>query len=960
MSPFSAWGECSRTCGSGVLKRYRSVQVAAAFGGAPCPAVVFDSSSGGFFHSDSKSCNTQPCAVDCIASAWGAWGACSQACGRGTNARSRSVLVAAKHGGVACPSLVQAGDCEVKPCPVHCKVSVLGWTLCSQSCGSGSQTQQYLIVTASQHGGEPCPSEEERLCNVHACPRDCVVSVFTAWSACGTSCGSGGTQTRHRSPSASASAGGKPCPALAEVRNCNTHACPRDCATYAFSAWTPCSMSCGGGSQTRTRMVQHGSANGGQACPVLSESAKCNDQSCPTDCVIADWGTWGVLGVDGACSVQCGGGTNSRSRAITRAPAFGGKACESTRQWRDCGTEPCPSHCEYQWLAWTACTRSCGSGTQRQAVQVLRESSHGGLACPVERMRVCNTGACAVDCSVSSWSGWGACDLSCGGGTHRRVRAIARDPRHGGVSCPQLDDFRACGTAPCPSDCAVGAFGAWSACTKSCSTGSQWRSRSVLRGAAHGGLSCPELKELRNCNAQPCAVDCQLSAWLLPTLTHVGYGGLAPLSECQGDCDDDAQCAAGFVCHQQAHTMVPGCEGTVREGMDYCARPLEPPADGSAGNGAAERGWGACSSRCGGGLRSRHRLALTLPSYGGQPCGARFEFASCNDSPCPVHCEHEWEPWSGCTKSCGSGKQTRGVAVLQMPMHGGALCPSAEERLCNTFVCPSGAPTPAPTVVRTGYPTPAPSHPGYKPVLQLVGDDVATFEATPLGFYRDQGALCIDQTVGDISSAVEVSGALFPSLRAPGVYELRYDCATDRGQAAETASRRVVVRDTTCPVCEVKGALSLTVEASFAFNDPGAACADNLDGSVPTVTTNTVDSEQVGEYFVTYRARDAAANWNDGACTGAMQYVRTVHVVDTLKPTIRLHYHSKLVAASAARDLGAGGEPNPAAVSNAAATVLMAEQQSAAAWAPRGASGALAALSATAALLALVVLRNRR
>jgi len=405
---------------------------------------------------------------------------------------------------------------------------------------------------------------------------------------------------------------------------------------------------------------------------------------------------------------------------------------------------------------------------------------------------------------------------------------------------------------------------------------------------------------------------------------------------------------------------VPGCEGTVREGMDYCARPLEPPADGSAGSGAPERGWGVCSSRCGGGLRSRHRLALTLPSYGGQPCGARYEFASCNGSPCPVHCEHEWDPWGGCTKSCGSGKQTRGVAVLQMPMHGGALCPSAEERLCNTFVCPSAAPTPAPTVVRTGYPTPAPSHPGYKPVLQLVGDDVATFEATPLGFYRDQGALCIDQTVGDISSAVEVSGALFPSLRAPGVYELRYDCATDRGQAAETASRRVVVRDTTCPVCEVKGALSLTVEASFAFNDPGAACADNLDGSVPTVTTNTVDSEQVGEYFVTYRARDAAANWNDGACTGAAQYVRTVHVVDTLKPTIRLHYHSKLVAAGAAHDLGAGSEPNPAAVSNAAATVLMAEQQPAAAWAPRGASGALAALSATAALLALVALRNRR
>jgi hypothetical protein len=287
----------------------------------------------------------------------------------------------------------------------------------------------------------------------------------------------------------------------------------------------------------------------------------------------------------------------------------------------------------------------------------------------------------------------------------------------------------------------------------------------------------------------------------------------------------------------------------------------------------------------------------------------------------------------------------RSAVVLQEPMHGGAGCPTREQRLCNTFVCPSATPTPAPSRKRTGSPTPAPSMPGYKPMLQVVGDDVMTLEATPAGYYRDQGALCIDQEVGDISSEVEVSGALFPRLARPGVYELRYECATARGQVAQPATRQVVVRDTTCPACSVRGALTLTVEASFAYHDAGAQCADNLDGPVSTVVTNPVDTAQVGVYFVTYRARDAAGNWNDangagsegmqsdnGAkCTGAAQYVRTVHVVDTLKPAISLTYSDKLIATGAATDTGVGGEDNPAAsggnVANAAATVvLMAEE----------------------------------
>ena len=48
-----------------------------------------------------------------------------------------------------------------------------------------------------------------------------------------------------------------------------------------------------------------------------------------------------------------------------------------------------------------------------------------------------------------------------------------------------------------------------------------------------------------------------------------------PLERCHGDCDADHHCRTdlGYSCFQNnAHTMPPGCQGTVVEGMDYCAK----------------------------------------------------------------------------------------------------------------------------------------------------------------------------------------------------------------------------------------------------------------------------------------------------------------------------------------------------------------------------------------------------
>lgn len=65
-------------------------------------------------------------------------------------------------------------------------------------------------------------------------------------------------------------------------------------------------------------------------------------------------------------------------------------------------------------------------------------------------------------------------------------------------------------------------------------------------------------------------------------LGNDGYPSpLFPLGECQGDCDDDSECAGNLVCFQRrtgSYQAVPGCLGgeSVYDGTDYCARRSTP------------------------------------------------------------------------------------------------------------------------------------------------------------------------------------------------------------------------------------------------------------------------------------------------------------------------------------------------------------------------------------------------
>jgi len=114
------------------------------------------------------------------------------------------------------------------------------------------------------------------------CDVNCSVSEWSAFSACSSSCGEG-IKTRNRTVIIEPEYDGEACPPLEETVACNVQPCPVDCVVSAFSDWSQCSASCGGGTQTRSRSIVVDPLYGGTACPVLTDSRECNTQACPVE-----------------------------------------------------------------------------------------------------------------------------------------------------------------------------------------------------------------------------------------------------------------------------------------------------------------------------------------------------------------------------------------------------------------------------------------------------------------------------------------------------------------------------------------------------------------------------------------------------------------------------------------------------------------------------------------------------
>jgi uncharacterized repeat protein (TIGR01451 family) len=160
------------------------------------------------------------------------------------------------------------------------------------------------------------------------------------------------------------------------------------------------------------------------------------------------------------------------------------------------------------------------------------------------------------------------------------------------------------------------------------------------------------------------------------------------------------------------------------------------------------------------------------------------------------------------------------------------------------------------------------------PTLTLNGDAEMTLQCGTT--FVDPGATATDACVANLT--VTVTGSV--NTNTPGDYTLNYS-VTD-GSNVATATRTVHVVDTTAPTLTLNGDASVTVECHTSYADAGASVADACDGNIPVNTAGSVNTDVPGTYTLTYTASDDAGN-------AATPVTRTVHVVDTTKPTVAIN-----------------------------------------------------------------------
>ena len=263
---------------------------------------------------------------------------------------------------------------------------------------------------------------------------------------------------------AAASAGGAACPALSDTRICYGDPCPRDCVTSSFTCGT-CSAACGAtGQKYCTKSVLVAPANGGKACPPLTEYQTCTGAPCPSDCVVTPWQC-------GTCPAKCGQASSYLcTRTITRPASGGGVACPTLLSMSTpCTGPPCPVNCVVT-PTWDCdpCNAECGkAGTQDCFKDIVTFPENGGLDCPpLYEERACQGAPCPpvpppkVDCVVSAPT-CSACNAQCDEmGTKSCTVKVITPASGGGKQCPPLTTTPTCFGAPCPpqvppTDCVV-------------------------------------------------------------------------------------------------------------------------------------------------------------------------------------------------------------------------------------------------------------------------------------------------------------------------------------------------------------------------------------------------------------------------------------------------------------------------------------------------------------------------